>query len=456
MPEAPEAASPAVLLLELGHRARLAASLPELEFLLVNDTRLLAPYRQAALWREAGGVAALSGVVQPDRNAPYAQWLARACAHLARADGDTARAVSAADLPDELGAQWREWLPPQGVWLPLRMLEEPDARPAGGLLLAGADPVAPTLLPLLTEWSRIWCHAWRALQRARPWSWDAWRNRARSRPAAAGRGWRRPGLWAACALLAAGAIPVRLSVLAPGELVAAQPAVLRAPLDGVVAQIHVQPNQIVKQGQPLFSLDEAQIASRLQVAQQALSTAEAEYRQFAQMALGDPRSKAQLAALAGKIGERRAEQAFLAEQLGRASVTAPRDGMVLFDSPSEWIGKPVQTGERVMRVADPDAVEIEAWVPVGDAIPLAEGAPLRLYLAADPLTAVQGRVRYMAYDAVARPDGSYAYRVRASLDQAQGPRIGLKGTAKLQGERVPLAYWILRKPWAAIRQFVAL
>ena len=43
----------------------------------------------------------------------------------------------------------------------------------------------------------------------------------------------------------------------------------------------------------------------------------------------------------------------------------------------------------------------------------------------------------MAYDAVAR-DG-YAYRVRASLDQAQGPRIGLKGTAKLQGERVPLA-----------------
>ena len=105
------------------------------------------------------------------------------------------------------------------------------------------------------------------------------------------RGWRRPGLWAACALLAAGAIPVRLSVLAPGELVAAQPAVLRAPLDGVVAQIHVQPNQIVKQGQPLFSLDEAQIASRLQVAQQALSTAEAEYRQFAQMALGDPRPR---------------------------------------------------------------------------------------------------------------------------------------------------------------------
>ena len=34
-------------------------------------------------------------------------------------------------------------------------------------------------------------------------------------------------------------------------------------------------------------------------------------------------------------------------------------------------------------------------------------------------------------------------------------RIGLKGTAKLQGDWVPLAYWVLRKPWAVLRQFLA-
>jgi multidrug efflux pump subunit AcrA (membrane-fusion protein) len=83
---------------------------------------------------------------------------------------------------------------------------------------------------------------------------------------------------------------VHLTVLAPGELVAAQPAVLRAPMDGVVEQIHVQPNEMVKQGQLLFNLDEAQLASRLEVSEQALQTAEAEYRQFAQLALGDVRS----------------------------------------------------------------------------------------------------------------------------------------------------------------------
>lgn len=47
-----------------------------------------------------------------------------------------------------------------------------------------------------------------------------------------------------------------------------------------------------------------------------------------------------------------------------------RDGIALFDDPTEWIGKPVTTGERIMRVAAPEDVEVEAWLPVGDAVPL--------------------------------------------------------------------------------------
>lgn len=452
--------SPALLLLELSHRARHVRSVQELEFLLVNDTRLLLSYRQAVWWRSAQGVVALSGVVQPDRNTPYAQWVAQLCQYLSRSDAkpERVRLVCAADLPPLLAAHWAQWLPANAVWLPLLPVLEgrgkADIGPAG-LLLAGPEPVEADRLPLLTEWGSVWAHAWRALQQHSAWMPQQWIQGFRTQQAQ-GRWWRKPAVWTAVAVVVVAAWPVHLTVLAPGELVAAQPAVLRAPLDGVVESIQVQPNQMVKEGQPLFSLDSAQIASRLEVSQQALQTAEAEYRQYAQLALGDMRSKSQLAALAGKIQERRAEQAFLAEQHLRAQVLAPQDGMVLFDAPSEWIGRPVQTGERVMRIAQPDAVEVEAWLPLGDAIPLAEGAPLLLYLAADPLASIHARVRYVGYDAVARPDGTYAYRVRAQVTQADKVRIGLKGTAKLEGERVSLVYWILRKPWASLRQMVAL
>jgi hypothetical protein len=107
-----------------------------------------------------------------------------------------------------------------------------------------------------------------------------------------------------------------------------------------------------------------------------------------------------------------------------------------------------------MRVAAPDDVEVEAWLALGDAIPLPVGAPVSLYLNASPLFSVPAQVRYVAHDAIQRPDGSYAYRVRAALDGKTTHRVGLKGTAKLSGSWVPLIYWIVRRPIAAIRQII--
>ena len=56
------------------------------------------------------------------------------------------------------------------------------------------------------------------------------------------------------------------------------------------------------------------------------------------------------------------------------------------------------------------------WLPLADAIGLDDQAPLKLYLNASPLAPVTARVRYIAHDAVQRPDGTHAYRVRATLD----------------------------------------
>ncbi|RDI14788.1 MULTISPECIES: efflux RND transporter periplasmic adaptor subunit [Comamonas] len=447
----PQSVNPAMLLLELGHRARAARSNAELRFLLVNDSRLLVPYRQACLWLDDGGVTALSGVVETDRNTPYAQWLHGVCQFLQAQQPIQVRRIEPAQLPPELASSWSEWLGPYAVWVPL-VQDGQKPVPEGGLLLSGAQAIEEQRFALLAEWGHIWFHAYSALQTGQP---RFWRKPAASRVNAKSW-WQKKTTWILGGLFVLGAVPVHMSVLAPGELVAAQPVVLRAPLDGVIDQIHVQPNQVVRKGERLFGLDEAQISSRLEVAQQALLTAEAEYRQSAQLALGDVRSKAQLAALVGRIGEKRAEVQYLSDQRERSRVLAPEDGMVLFDSPTEWLGKPVQTGERVMRIARPDEVEIEAWVPIGDAIPLAQGSTVKLYLAANPMAGLEGKLRYMAYDANARPDGSYAYRVRASMSLAkEEARIGLKGTAKLQGDWVPLVYWVLRKPWAVLRQFIA-
>ena len=437
----------------LARKARQAESSRELGFLLVNETLVLAPYRQAALWLAEEGVWSLSGVVQVDANVPYAQWLDAVGHHLRSVSGHTVRPFSASDLPAELAAEWGQWWPEHALWL-----GSTAAGLAGAGILVRDAAWTDDELAVLQEWSEVWWHAFTALHRPQITHWRGWWDRCLQAWALqTGQvWWRQRRVQIIGGVLAALLWPVHLTVLAPGELVPAHPLVIRAPLDGVIDVFHVQPNQAVQAQQALFSFDEIVIQSRLDVALQALATAETDYRQTSQLALSDAKSKTQLGVLVGKVEERRAEINALQEQLTRARVLAPQAGVVLMDDPSEWIGKPVATGERILRIATLDDVEVEAWLPLADAIGLSPGDTVTLYLSASPLSPVSASLRYMAHDAVQRPDGTFAYRVRATLDGKTTHRVGLKGTAKLHGGWVPLSYWVLRRPWATVRAYLGL
>jgi multidrug resistance efflux pump len=435
-------------ILELNRRTRAASDATELCFLAVNDSHNLAPYRQSAIWSADEGIITLSGLVDVDANAPYAQWLRQVCQQLCHELAP--RTVTADAMPAALSEDWAEWFPREALWLPVVRAGE---KVQLALILGRDLQWTDREILLLNEWMESWGYAYRQATKGKA---PGWRTRLRKVLASDDRSekwWRRRNTrWAAAALLIC-LFPVRLSVLAPGELVAHQASTLRAPLDGVVDAVLVQPNQRVKKGQPLYRIDTALVASRSTAGDEAVAAAEAEYRQALQQALFDDAAKAKLPELAGQLEQRRAEASYLSEQAQRGAVTAPRAGIVLFDDPSELLGRPVVTGERIMRVADPKDAEIEAWVGVGDAIPLKQGSTVKLYLDARPLFPLDGKLRYFAHEAVERPDGKYAYRVRASLQDRSGD-IGLKGTVKLQGSWVPAIYWVLRRPIAAARTYL--
>lgn len=480
MNEGPQASDAVGVLLHLARRARHADSVAELGFILVNETHALAPYRQAALWFAESGVKALSGVVSPEANAPFVHWLDRVATSLSR-DKSAAPVVVTADLLlAEDAAEWDEWLSAHAIWLPigLSIAAAPSQEASGGLLLSRDEPWQAGEVQLLAEWMDTWHHAWRGkyrpgkadrlmrvLQRPRMPAGEAappdehpqaqtWRQRLATLVRNA---WRSPVKRYAVLLLLCMLIPVRLTVLVPGELVPAQPAAIRAPLEGTVDRFFVVPNQLVKAGAPLFQLDLTALNTKLDVATQGLATAEAEYRQAAQQAVYDARSKTQLAALQGRIVERRTDVEYLQAQLTRAQVVAPLDGIALVDDPAEWIGKPVVTGERVMTIADEHDVEVEAWLTPSDVIDMPAKAAVTLYLNSAPLEPVSASLRYAAHEATLRPDGSFAYRLRAVLGvDEKHPRVGLKGTARVSGGYVPLVYWILRRPLAGIRPWIGL
>ena len=175
-----------------------------------------------------------------------------------------------------------------------------------------------------------------------------------------------------------------------------------------------------------------------------------------QKAFDHPQSKAELALLAGRAQERRAELAAIRAQLDRIVVPAPRDGVAVFGDPNDWLGKPLVTGERIMLLADPSRPGLLIHLPAADAVALEAGAPVRLFLSAHPLSPLSAQLVETSYQAQPSPEGVASYRLRAVFSPEEDlgtARIGLRGTAKISASRVVLAYYLLRRPLATAREW---
>lgn len=433
------------ILLQIQERALQATSLDALRFSIVNETHALVPYRQSALFADDAGrrtLVSASGLVSVANDSPFAVWLHR-FAQRWPADGALHRLDFDSASPEDVQG-WEEWLPDHLLLVPLK---SGDGRVLGTVMYARETPWADHELALLARLHLTYAHCLRSLSSGQTRTWRTWPHRLLGR-----HRWK-----IAVALGLTLCIPVRLSVLAPAEVVALDAIQVASPQDGVIGSFAVAPNARVKAGDLLFSLEDSTVMNRRQVAMQSLEVARADALVAQQRAFDDTRSKAEVAVALGRVREKEAELAAIDVQARRVEIRADRDGVAVFADSNDWIGRPVQTGERVMQLAQPEDAGILVWMAVPDAINLELDAPVRLFLHTDPLQPRDGRLVETSYQAVLSPEDVASYRLRARFDTGEElPRIGLRGTARIAGNWVPLAYYLFRRPLAAVREWTGL
>jgi hypothetical protein len=434
----------AMLHLEL--RAFEADSPSALGFTVVNEALALVPYRQAAFFtRRLSGKLKLttaSGLVSVAEDSPYAIWLSRFAQSLALAK--VCQRFDFSDAPAEFLDGWEEWLPEHLLLASLFDSSGADV----GLMLYGRDtPWADPDLQSLDRVHQAYGYCLSALNRAPKRFGSALFSVFRGRRAK----------WLAFAVVASLFIPVRLSALAPAEVIALSAMAVASPQDGVVSAFFVQPNAPVKTGDKLFSLDDSALASKREVARRGVSVARADLLVAQQRAFDDLKSKGELASATGRVDEKEAELSLVESSLDRVIVKAERDGVAVYGDPNDWLGKPVQTGERVMQLADPRDAGVLVWLPVGDALNLEPGAPIRLFLHTKPLDPLPATLLQTSYQAVLSPEGVSAYRLRGQFESGtDAARIGLRGTARVSGDWAILGYYLFRRPIAALREWTGL
>lgn len=449
---APQAPSAIVTYIDLEAEARAANSLDELRYVIANSTRKLAPYDQAFIFERTGTqkkwtITCASSVVNVDRDSETVRTLEAwanhpECAVRRGADSSSACHILSDAQAWELEEQVCAF--PHGLWLEVM---DRTTRVVAGFLVLKGEAWRTQHLTLLTSLTKAYGHAWTALNPGveslahKAWSW------ART---------SKLGLIAVSVIAVAGMIPVPLTVLAPAEVVGTSPALVVAPIDGVIRDVLVAPGTYVEAGTKLVTFVDTKLRNDMEIASRAKMIAEAKYFKVLQSSVANQKDMQELAIAKAEYAMADAEYNYAREMMARSELKAPQSGVFIYSAKSDWVGKPVSTGERMMEIADPKSVELRVDLPISDSMVLTPGSEVKMFLDGEPTHAISATIERVSYRAVPTPDHQMVFRTFARFNQADALRIGLRGTARLHGEKVALGFYLFRRPIAALRQKVGL
>jgi multidrug resistance efflux pump len=410
-------------------------SVDELVYFAANESRALIGFDQLfllrrSLLREGFSVIAASSIALVDRNAPLIQ----AIEHAAQKFGETPETVVASDASDDSAIG--EYPFHQWYWAPLA---DRQGVIFAGFLAARSVPWTEADAVRISRIAETVGHSWLALTAGKP---------VRRLP----RLNNRTKKWSAAALIIAALFPVRMTALAPVEVVPAKPFIVSAPYTGVIASVDVAPNTLVKAGQPVVTFEDIKVRNELQQAQERMQVARAKVERATSASFADKDQAREIGPLRAELELAQADYAYARDMMGKSQIITPRSGMAIYSDRRDWEGRAVNVGDPILQIADPKDYAYRIELPSKEQMALEPGAPVKIWLDAQPLWALNGQVEHASYIAQPTADGILAFAVTAKPNGGR-PRIGSRGTAKLYGQWAPLSYSLLRRPIASLRQF---
>lgn len=224
--------------------------------------------------------------------------------------------------------------------------------------------------------------------------------------------------------------------------------VVTSPYDAYVASASVRAGQTVQEGQQLATLDDREM--RLEASRWA-----SQQRQYERQ-LHDAEAQhnlAQVQVARAQVQQAAAELELIRQQMQRAVLRAPFDGVVVNGDLSQQLGSAVRKGDRLFEVAPLDDYRVELLVDEQDMAYVQPGQRGSLMLTALPGQPVEFEITLVTPVARAT-EGRNSFRVEASLtDNLPAFRPGMEGVGRIAvGERRLAWIWSRRTlDWARIQ-----
>jgi hypothetical protein len=243
-------------------------------------------------------------------------------------------------------------------------------------------------------------------------------------------------------------IPVRESVnaefiLRPKEITAAY-----AWFEGPIAKCLKQDGDFVRKGDVVAVYDVSQLRYRLANAMATLREEQENLKLEQRNSFTDESKLGKV-----KLLEAKCETLKIAVEeaqwfLDHSEIISPADGtLVLADGRAEQLaGKAVRIGDKIFEVFDNEIIVGKIMVNENDASILQNKFSVSLFLYTMPEKGIASQVYEVAGYPELTQQNTYCYPVYVCLGEKEQSnlRFGMRGIAKLTGERVSLAYYLFK------------
>ncbi|MEM9016940.1 MAG: efflux RND transporter periplasmic adaptor subunit [Verrucomicrobiota bacterium] len=240
-------------------------------------------------------------------------------------------------------------------------------------------------------------------------------------------------------LLGVGFVPLRERCEAPLNLEPTVRRIIAAPFDSTLRLTEAEAGDLVSEGDVLARLDGREVRFALVEAIANRTRAEKE----ADRALDAGKvAEAQMAQLEA---ESHAQQQQLNEaKQERLEVRSPIKGLVLQGDLERAEGTPLRTGDRLFEIAPIDSLLVEVALPESEISRVRVGMPVRIKLEAYPGETLEAELTRVPLRSEIR-DGQNVFVCEATIENHDERfRPGMKGEAKVLGDRTFLLWTILR------------
>lgn len=427
-------------LLVLNDEIRKVTNLREFGFFTTNETHRLIPYHVAFLWKKNDPLGvdllAQSGTPEIDKHSISNQWLKKIIHQLSALP--LANKIHQLDLFDIAkdntdSFNWVETFPNYVLWCPLFNKHD---EVSGGLVYFREAPFSDAETKMI---------GW--LISGYQYTWTSFLKQKKIPILKLLKS--KPFIIAAFIVLF---FPIHLSVLGTGTVVPSNPVLINSPIEGVIRSFSVTPGEYVRAGQLLFTLDKTDLESSADVSQKELLLTQAKLRTAINQGIDNEQINAEVPILKAQAAIDKARIEYTNSMLAKTKVTSPIDGIVIFDSKEDWVGQPVRTGERILVVTNPKQVELKIMLPIANVIELEQGDDGDFFVYGD-LRPISVKIKTLGYNAKLLPNKILSYELRADfIDQKSMPQLGAQGNVRLYGSRVPLIYYLIRRPLQSMRQ----